>query len=509
MCFFDELEYHRYSGITMHDLMHDLAKLVSHKETYIYESGKDKEISKNIRHLYAECSIDQGLVHETNNLRTLVLRGSNNMFAILNHGAFNRIRVLVISDANMQEFPNAIPRLKHLQYLDLRGTQIKSTPDSLYELYLLRILALPYPLTLPSRFHSLINLEKLCMGDDLDMLEYYVNKEMSFMVAQLRNMNELRTRLSITDLQNIDNREEAMKAKLKKKHHIKSLGLWWDIDTMDDDCKHNAEEVLEGLQPHPNLEELFIYGYMGCNMPNWLKTLQKLKKIELVYYRKCLLAALRLLPSLEELHFSDGENITIECESCDDSESEMFPSLQLLSLMNTTVSFTGIPTSSSSSSPTTPGRRKVFPRLQELTVEGCNEINGFPWPICIALKKLDIKCSPSMDDKLPGCLRGLSSLTLLTLTGAKIKTFDAEVVATLHALSSLELSYCDELLSLEGLQALSSLKYLDISDCPKFKSWCTAEMAKLRSLYIQSCQDLESLPTWLHRCTSLEKLTIW
>ncbi|KAH7689319.1 P-loop containing nucleoside triphosphate hydrolase protein [Dioscorea alata] len=511
MCFFDEYEDGCSSGITMHDLMLELAKLVSHKETYICESGKDKEIYKNVRHLYTESSIDQGLVCETNYLRTFVSKSAKDMSAILNHGAFNRIRVLVIFDANMQEFPNVIPRLKHLQYLDLRETQIKSIPDSLCELYLLRVLALPCPQILPSRFHSLINLEILCMGAQFDMLEFYVNKEMGFMVAQLRNMNELRTRLSIRDLQNIDNREEAMKAKLKEKHHIKSLYLCWDIDTVDDDSKHDAEEVLEGFQPHPNLEELLIYGYMGYNMPNWFKTLQKLKKIDLACYRKCLLGALGLLPSLEELHFSKGENIIIECESCDDSESEMFPSLQLLSLDKTTVSFMGIPTSSSSSSsssPTTLGRRKVFPHLQELTMYKCNEMNGFPWPICITLKELYIRYSPGMDNKLPGCLHGLSSLTLLTLTGAKIKTFDADVMATLHALCWLHLSYCNELLSLEGLQALSFLQYLYISSCPKFRSWCTAEMAKLRELDIQFCQDLESLPTWLHRLSSLKALTI-
>ncbi|KAH7689395.1 P-loop containing nucleoside triphosphate hydrolase protein [Dioscorea alata] len=511
-CFFDVREGRDSSGITMHDLMHDLAKLVSHEETYIYEIGKDKEISKNARHLYAEWSIDQGLVRETNKLRTLVLRGAND---ILNHAAFNRIRVLVISDVNMLEFPNAIPRLKHLQYLDLWKTQIRSIPDSLCELYLLRVLALPCPQTLPSRFHNLINLEILCMGimrmgSEFDMLEFYVNKEKGFMVAQLRNMNELRSQLSIKDLQNIDNREEAMKAKLKKKHHIKSLSLWWHIDTVDDDCKHDAEEVLEGLQPHPNLEELFIYGCMGCSMPNWLKTLKKLKKLELFDYRKCLVAALGLLPSLEKLRLCNCENITIECESCDDSESEMFPSLQQLSLSYTTVSFTGIPTSSSSpsSSPTTPGHRKVFPRLQELILHECNEMNGFPWPICIALKKLDIRSTPGMDDKLPGCLRDLSSLTRLILTRTKIETFDAEVMATLHALSHLDLSVCDELVSLDGLQALSSLQNLFISSCPKFRSWCTAEMAKLRTLCIQFCKDLESLPTWLHRLSSLKELTI-
>ncbi|XP_039118530.1 putative disease resistance RPP13-like protein 1 isoform X2 [Dioscorea cayenensis subsp. rotundata] len=104
--------------VTMHDLMHDLAGLVSHGETCIYESDSDKQISENVRHLQANESY-LGLVHGTNNLRTLILYGTNGIPTFPIHGAFNKIRVLMIYDNIMEEFPDAIPHLKHLQYLTL------------------------------------------------------------------------------------------------------------------------------------------------------------------------------------------------------------------------------------------------------------------------------------------------------------------------------------------------------------------------------------------------------
>ncbi|KAH7689394.1 P-loop containing nucleoside triphosphate hydrolase protein [Dioscorea alata] len=496
--------------VTMHDLMHDLAGLVSHGETCIYESESDKQISENVRHLRAKNRY-LGLVHGTNNLRTLILYGTNGIPTFLNHGAFNKIRVLMIYDNIMEEFPDAIPHLKHLQYLTLWENKIKSIPDSLCGLYQLRALKLMPPQTLPSQFHSLINLEILRLTMEYpEELEYHVNKERGFTVAQLRNMNQLRGDLSILGLENIDNKEEVMKAKLKLKRHLKRLRLCWNNTVHG--CEHNdiQEEVLEGLEPHPNLEVLEIKGYMGFKIPSWLMKLQKLKRICLSNCRNlpCLPAAVGLLHSLEELRLFDIENLAIECKPCDYSETEIFPSLQLLSLKNITVSFTGMPISSSSSSLTAPRQRKLFPRLQNLTVEKCNGVNEFPWPIYSTLKKLNIRNSPNLDDLLPECLHSLSSLTRLELRGAKIKTFAAEVMATLLALEELMLVDCNELLSVEGLQALPSLRLLFISQCPKFKSWCMEEMAKLHEICLTSCEDLESLPPWLHRLLLLKRLSI-
>ncbi|KAH7688912.1 P-loop containing nucleoside triphosphate hydrolase protein [Dioscorea alata] len=674
MGFFDEVDS---TKVKMHDLMHDLAQLVSHgeiciynrgkdekfsKNVRIYDRGKDEKLSKNVRHVYVQGLIDPGLVCETNNLRTLVLEQAGGMSPFLNHEAFKRVRVLVIFDNTMQELPKAIYHLKHLQYLDLLRTSIKSIPESLCGLYQLRVLKLPQNLlTLPSQVHSLINLEILYTG----------NRKNGLMCMQLRNLNKLRGWLSIVALEIIRNKKEATKTKLNERRHIKELNLRWNIDTVDC-CKHVVqEEVLEGLQPHPNLEQLNIEAYMGSKTPNWLMTpaLQKLQKLYLFKCRNwaCLPAALGLLASLKVLHLDDIGNITIEC---DDSVPEMFPFLEQLELRRATVSFKSM--SSSSRSLMTPGRSKLFPRLQKLTVDKCDEVNGLLLPMLSTLEILNLKashglqsqvprclqnltsltsiellfikglkiettteigpqqqqegrvlpnlkyifiygcevksfmrdlllrvpsletlrlseCSPvslpavgrlsflryivleeveliledltpvfpslrslvimkkstiifqnvpssvttqihnyfpylyflnivecdevnalhwPISSQLPQCLYGLSSLCILSLTRAKIKIFPTEVMATLHALYWLNLGDCSELLSVEGLQALPSLRYLTISNCPKFKSWCTEEMPTLCGIDISSCQDLTSLPAWLHRLPSLKRLSI-
>ncbi|KAH7688922.1 P-loop containing nucleoside triphosphate hydrolase protein [Dioscorea alata] len=512
MCFFDA---DSSTWFRMHDLMHDLAQLVSHGDICIYKGGKDKKISKNVRHLYAQGLVDLGLVCKTINLHTLVLESHYDMSAILNYEAFKKIRVLVILDANMEEFPDAICHLKLLQYLDLKKTNIKSIPESLCRLYQLRVLKLPPSHTLPRLFCNPINLgwgmsgHKLISNTEGGPV-YHMKRERFYMIAQLRNMNEVREPLSIVGLENIDNMEEVMKAKLKEKHHIKNLRLYFN-DTVDH-CKHDVqEEVLEGLQPHPNLEKLRIYGYLGSKSPSWLMTLalQKLRKLCLIKCRNwvCLPASLGLLPSLEELCLCDLENITIEY---DDSVAEMFPSLHLLEFYKAIISFKGMLTSSSSSSSslTTPVRCKLFPHLQLLTVAECDAVNGLQWALYSALERLCIRDSLGLDNQLPGCLFGLSSLTLLKISGAKIKTFPTEVMATMHALKGLYLKDCNQLLSVEGLQAIPFLRILFISACPKFRSWCMEEMIELRELKIYACQDLKSLPVWLHRLTLLKELTI-
>ncbi|XP_039116763.1 disease resistance protein RGA2-like isoform X2 [Dioscorea cayenensis subsp. rotundata] len=148
--------------VKMHDLMHDLAQLVSHGEICIYKNGKDEKLLKNARHVYVEGSVDPGLACEVNNLRTLVLGRVDAMLALFNHGVFKRIRVLVIFDGTMKELPEVIYHLKHLQYLDLLETSIKSISESVCGLYQLRVLKLPWDLlTVPNQIHSLINLEIL------------------------------------------------------------------------------------------------------------------------------------------------------------------------------------------------------------------------------------------------------------------------------------------------------------------------------------------------------------
>ncbi|KAH7689341.1 P-loop containing nucleoside triphosphate hydrolase protein [Dioscorea alata] len=588
MGFFDKVDS---TNVKMHDLMHDLAQLVSHGEIYIYKSGKDEKLSKSARHVYVQGSIDPGLVCETNNLHTVVLEQVGGISPFLNHEALKRVRVLVIFDNTMQELPEAIYHLKHLQYLDLLRTSIKSIPELLCGLFQLRVLKLPQDLlTLPSQVHSLINLEIL----------YTDNRKNGLMCMQLRNLNKLRGWLSIVALEIIRNKKEAAKAKLNERCHIKELNLRWNIDTVDR-CNHVVqEEVLEGLQPHPNLEQLNIEAYMGSKTPSWLMTLalQKLQKLSLIKCRNWayLPAALGLLPSLKVLHLNDIGNITIEC---DDSVPEMFPSLEQLVLHRAKVSFKSM--SSSSRSLTPPRCGKLFPRLQGLFVDKCDEVNGLFLPKLSTLESLTLKDSPGLQSQVPRCLQNLTLLTLIELffmKGLKTETtteigaqqqkegrvlpnlkyinikccedksFMRDLLLRVPSLGTLLLSKCSPV-SLPVVGRLSFLQYIVLEEveliledlAPVFPSLKELQILKkstiifqnvpssvttqihncfpcLDCLYIQECdavnglqwpissqlpqclyglsslcitycQDLTSLPAWLHHLPSLKTLSIY
>ncbi|XP_039145404.1 disease resistance protein RGA2-like [Dioscorea cayenensis subsp. rotundata] len=459
----------------MHNLIHDLVHSISHGEIYIYEGRKDEKISKNVRHLCARSLFDLGLVYKTNNLRTLVLYRAGDVCAFLNHGAFKRIRVLVILDTNMEELPETIVNLRYLQYLDLEKTNIKSIPESICVLYQLRVLKLPPLYTHPSLFHSLIEFREwnLFKADNAIYSSrgwpiFSVKRGGNNMISQLRNMNELRGSIMINGLENIDTAEEGMKAKLKEKCHIDVLTLSWKYTA--DGCKHDVqEEVLEGFQPHPNLNCLFIEGYMGSKSPSWLMILQKLQTLYLFECRNWarLPAALGLLPSLVALGLSGINNITIEG---DDTVTQMFTSLEFLELKKATVSFEGMLLSSSSSL-TTASCRKLFPRLQSLIVEKCNGVNGLPWKMLSSLKALKINASRGLQGQVPGCLQNLNSLTSLKIKGLKIENTNMraqqqQLGGLVPNLRKLNIECCENVgFLLDVLLSIPSLKKLTISKC--------------------------------------------
>ncbi|KAJ0976254.1 hypothetical protein J5N97_018219 [Dioscorea zingiberensis] len=530
----------------MHDLLHDLAQSVSQGEVCIYEGKSDKRISTNVRHLFVSGLVDlESVVRVSNSLRTLVLYGDD-ICSQVDLKALKRIRVLVVIDKNMQEFPEAVTHLKYLRYLDLSESSIKWVPKSLCRLYQLRVLRLPKLDATPSLFHSLINLRSfvsvsIVHSNNYQLMsvspranQYQMTREGGFRIAQLRNMNQLSGSLEIRGLENIENKEEARKANLKEKGLIKYLTLCWTHSVGDGCTLHDVqEEVFEGLQPHHNLKGLWIHGYMGSKAPSWLGTtpaaLQMLTSIGLVGCRNWsrLLPSIGLLPFLEVLTLKEMENITIEGY---DTATMIFPSLKFLQLIKlASVSFEeGMSSSSSSSSSSTmqSGGCKLFPLLETLIVNECDVVNGLPcWPVLAQLSKLHIRHSRGLDGQLPGCLKGHKSLTRLLIHGSKCETllFDRGVMATLERLNDVTIEMCKELTSVDGLQVLPSLTSLRISYCHKLRWWWVEEkgtseqqqqqqqqgvlLPKLSHLDIWHCGDLESLPACLPLLPSLE--TLW
>ncbi|OAY80411.1 putative disease resistance protein RGA3 [Ananas comosus] len=172
-----------------------------------------------------------------------------------------------------------------------------------------------------------------------------------------------------------------------------------------------------------------------------------------------------------------------------------------------------------------------------------------------------------LDRSLPGCLQNLKSLTRLVIHHSPhITSLPEQVMCQLKSLESLSIVECEELSSLGGLGSLASLKDITIRCCPKLAdseppmfdfsdevqgaeislSIDRTTLLKVQSLrnlvpfireleifgsdepemfvgedrellrrfkslkylYIWSCQELNSLPTELHRLTSLQVLSI-
>nr|POE84460.1 putative disease resistance protein rga4 [Quercus suber] len=74
--------------------------------------------------------------------------------------------------------------------------------------------------------------------------------------SQLKELRNLGGNLRIV---NLGHGKDEVDANLKEKRHLQQLLLEWDASEWDGE----TDELLEGLQPHPNLKALELQYYMG------------------------------------------------------------------------------------------------------------------------------------------------------------------------------------------------------------------------------------------------------
>ncbi|CAK7333265.1 unnamed protein product [Dovyalis caffra] len=126
-------------------------------------------------------------------------------------------------------------------------------------------------------------------------------------VGELKNLNHLRGHLEISGLGKVPDVNEVTEANLKNKEHLRSLDLAFSFGVQE-----VITNVIEALQPHPNLEVLLVYDYGGSIFPSWMTLLTKLKDLKLL---SCFLGrypvtdqdsvteSIILFPKLKELTF--------------------------------------------------------------------------------------------------------------------------------------------------------------------------------------------------------------
>ncbi|XP_027120165.1 disease resistance protein RGA2-like [Coffea arabica] len=424
--------------------------------------------------------------------RTLILKDglAHHLPIVRNHKS---LRVLRVDDEDVKELPTMIGKLKLLRYLDIS------------RMYNLQTMKLSNLQQLPKNFGNLANLRHLCIGEDgiingkpcllpdigqLSSLQtlpfFYVSQDKGCQIDQLGRLPNLRGDLKIFDLQNVSNEEEAIKAKISTKINLDSLELHWDTRTRDESTD---EDVLKGLEPHPNLKGFTMENFMGRSLPSWMLTtshplvFRNLEKIVLRNFNKC-----QEIPPLGHLPHLNIVNIigmkSLNCigtdffgwKNVDDASSSnpsglagdavvSFPALKelILEYMPDLIEWSGLMCHDSSHSVV-----KIFPSLEILKVELCPKLVSLPdgvWQNLICIKELCISGCLRLSH-LPKDVGGLASLEILTVMYCP-NLVSIPDIHSLRSLVRLTLAFCNNLRSLpSGMEVCTSIRRFVFLGCP-------------------------------------------
>ncbi|KAH0715581.1 hypothetical protein KY284_008486 [Solanum tuberosum] len=522
----------------MHDLVNDLAQIASSNLCIRLEENEGSHMLEQSRHMSYSMGQEGDFeklkpLSKSEQLRTLLPTNISYFSQLISKRVLHNIlprltslRALSLSGYKIKELPNDLfIKLKLLRFLDLSGTHIRKLPDSICALYNLETLLLSscHRLgELPLQMEKLINLHHLDITNtsplkillhlsklkSLQVLvgaKFLIDGSVGLRMEDLGEVENLYGSVSVLELQNVVDKREAVKAKMREKNHVEKLSLEWSGSTAYD--SQTEREILDELHPHTNIKQVEITGYRGKKISNWLADplFLKLVQLSLSDCKDCdSLPALGQLPSLKFLSIRGMHGITEVTEEFygNSSSKKPFNSLEKLDFAD-------------------------MPEWKQWHVLGSGE---FP-----LLEYLSIEKCPKLMGKLP---ENLSSLTTLRISETPLfeeaQLFRSQFEG-MKQIVELEIRDCNSLTSLPFSILPSSLKRITISNCRRLKleepvGYCNMFLEELtlakcdcideflpraRKLSISSCQNVTRflIPTateslCIFNCKNLEILSV-
>ncbi|XP_025635768.1 putative disease resistance RPP13-like protein 1 [Arachis hypogaea] len=518
----------------MHDLVHDLAITCAGEFYFRAEELRNAvEVDIKARHLShnAEGNYPMsnllGVCDRQKHTRTFLEINLNKWspFNVENApciilSQLKYLRALSFKSFPLELVPDSIGELIHLRYLDLSWTDIVALPESLGNLYNLQTLKLYFCRKLkllPVGMKDLVNLRhldiretRLCeMPKGMSKLkslqflsDYVVGKHEENKIKELGALVDLHQFISIDELENVVNSNEASMARMFDKDGIDSMMLSWSWNKDENKVDSEMErDILDKLRPHVNLKELKIKGYSGTRFPDWVghSVYHNITKITLTGCNSCfMLPSLGQFPSMKHLQISDfGSLASVGAEFYFNQNGESclrtppFPMLESLSFYSMrcwkewrSLEFNG------------------FPQLRHLTIRECPMLRGDLPNHLPSLQSLEIRnCK-----QLSCCVPRSPAMTSLSIEGGN-EVRIGELPPLLRELSIEGNHHVESAVEAIMHMQLTCLTSLYIADCSTH-IWfpVSAIPPSLQKLTIWYCRELEFQMDGQHH--SLQKLSI-
>jgi Leucine-rich repeat (LRR) protein len=546
LSFFQEHRGH----YVIHDLMHDMAQLVSKEECFILKNESDlKNVPENVRHLLIlKSSIKSSglrILCKYKKLRTLLcdkgLMGNTPDSMI--EQWFSELRSLrVIRCASIKELPESIRNLKHLRYLEIcRGGNFYRFPSSFCTLYNLQILyarQCEFEI-LPSGFSKLISLQKFestVRGMEVDAAKWEEG------IRFIENFNEIIGHLVIYNLGAIS-KNRAAEMELRKRSYLNTLTLRWSSTRCSE---HNEIEVCQALHPPVSVKSVHLDGYPGKHLPSWfpgssgpedmsfpdipavtvdnnngavfssltevsIKGCQNLTSLELLLQPA-------YVPAIRNIKIEDCASVRsvginsvgdstsleeLEVESCPNLTHLLSPSLAIMRLYHC------------DHMASIELQKWSLPALRKLVIYSCGSLTSIreskqtstdrshgwasngtgKFPL---LTDLYVHCQKleTLDDLLTQ--EYLPAIKKISFVDCDLLSLPTERFGAFHFLEDLSIYDCPRLKWQSGIGLLPcSLKLLKLHDCGDFSvliPGCLQDLTSLETLDMRSCKGIVSVP---------------